>query len=237
LSIRFLAALPLIALLSAGPVFAQEPPQTATLTADGVGTVFTVPDIVIIDIGVTTQDAEPADALAGNDAAMQAVINAIIAAGVAEIDIATSGFSISPVYAPQRSGEIAPPPIVAYEVTNQVTVKIRDLANSGAVLNQVVAAGANRINSIRFEVDEPKAQQDEATQLAIADAMRRAQMMAEAAGVRIVRVLTVSSYLGGGPQPMMMERSFAAANQAVPVMAGERAITANATVTFEIAPR
>ena len=235
MSIRFLAALPVIALLSAGPVLAQEPPQIATLTADGIGTVYTVPDIVIIDIGVTTQEGAPADALAANDAAMQAVINAIIAAGVAELDIATSGFSISPVYGPQRSGDIAPPPIVAYEVTNQVTVKIRDLANSGAVLNQVVAAGANRINSIRFDVDEPKPHQDEATQLAIADALRRAELMAEAAGVRIVRVLTVSAYLGGGPQPYL-ERSFAVA-QATPIMGGERAITANATVTFEIAPR
>jgi uncharacterized protein YggE len=217
-------------------VLAQEAPQTATLTAEGIGTVYTAPDIVIIDIGVTTRDEAPADALAGNDAAMQAVIDAILAAGVAEADVATSGFTINPVYAPQRSGDVGMPPIVAYEVTNQVTVKIRDLANSGAVLNQVVAAGANQINSIRFDVDEPGPHQDEATRLAIADALRRGELMAEAAGVRIVRVLTVAAYFGGSPQPYM-ERAFAAAQSAVPIMGGERAIQANATLTFEIAPR
>jgi uncharacterized protein YggE len=161
------------------------------------------------------------------------VIDAIKAAGVAEADIATSGFSISPVYANQRSGDQAPPAIIAYEVSNQVTVKIRDISASATVLDRVVAAGANRINGIRFDVAEPEPMRDEALQLAIADARRKAELMAEAAGVRLVRVLTVSAY--GNAQPVFERAAFAAA--AVPIMGGERAISANATLTFEIAPR
>jgi uncharacterized protein YggE len=219
--------------VAAAPAMAQNAPQTATLTADGVGMVFAQPDTVIITIGVTTRGDTPAAALDANSTDMQSVIDAILGAGVDEADVTTSGFSISPVYSNQRD-EQQPQRITGYTVSNQVTVRIRDIATSGDVLNQVVAAGANQINGIRFDIAEPQPLQDEAMAAAIADAQRKAELMAEAAGVQLVRVLTVSAYANSGPQP---QYDLMRAAVAVPIMGGEQAITANATLQFEIAPR
>ncbi len=219
----------LLLAFAAAPAAAQETPQLATLTADGTGQVFAEPDTAIVTIGVTTRGDTPAAALAANSADMERVIDAILAAGVDPADVQTSGFSISPIYSTQR-GDGQPQLITGYNVSNQVTVRIRGIKASGGILNEVVAAGANQINGIRFDFADPRPLQDAATEAAIADARRRAELMAAAAGVRLVRVLTVSAY--ANVQPMFEAR----AAIAVPVMGGEQAITANATLTFEIAP-
>ena len=223
----------LLLAFAAAPAMAQPAPETATLTAEGTGTVFAEPDIVVITIGVTTRGDTPAAALSANNADMQAVIDAVLAAGVEEADVATSGFSINPVYSELRENNQSPR-IVGYNVSNQVTVRIRDFDSSGDVLNQVVAAGANQINGIRFDIAEPEPLRDEAMEAAIADARRKAELMAAAAGVRIVRVLSVSAY--GNVQPQFEMAARVSANT-VPIMGGEQAITANATLTFEIAPQ
>jgi uncharacterized protein YggE len=236
---RLFAALS-VAVLIAAPAFAQvpEPPQIATLTVDGEGQGFKAPDIVIIDIGVTTRADTPAAALADNSTQMQAVIDVVRGAGVEERDVSTSNFTINPVYAEQRPENYnQPPEVIGYEVTNQATVRIRDISNSGTILDRVVAAGANRINGIRFTIDEPQPIRDEAMQAAIADAQRKAEVMAEAAGVRLVRILSLSTY--ANVQPVAMQRmDFAAAEAAPPppILGGEQAITATATIVYEIAP-
>jgi uncharacterized protein YggE len=219
----------LLLAFAALPAAAQEAPQIATLTADGTGEVFAEPDTAFVTIGVTTRGDTPAAALAANSADMERVIDAILAAGVEAADVQTSGFSISPIYSNQR-GEGQPQQITGYNVSNQVTVRIRGIKTSGDILNQVVAAGANQINGIRFDFADARPLQDAAMEAAIADARRRAELMAAAAGVRLVRVLTVSAFASA--QPMFEAR----AAIAVPIMGGEQAITANATLTFEIAP-
>lgn len=217
---------------AAAPAMAQAPAEPATLTAEGTGIVLAAPDIVIITIGVTTRGDNPAAALDANSADMRSVIDSILAAGVPESDIVTSNFSISPIYANRQQGDNQPLPIIGYSVSNQLTVRI-DIDASGAVLNQVVAAGANQINGIRFDIAEPQPLQDEATTAAIADARRQAELMASAAGVRLVRVLSVSAYANSNSQVQFLAR----AEAAVPIMGGEQAITANATLVFEIAPQ
>lgn len=226
-----------LTVIAATSAFAQTAPEVATLTAEGTGTVHAAPDTVIIDIGVTTRGATPAEALAGNTADMQRVIDAVLAAGVPETDVATSNFSINPVYADQQPTrtDTTGPVIVAYEVSNQVTIRIDGVADSGAILNQVVAAGANRINGIRFDIAEPQPLRDEAVTAAITEARRQAELMAAAAGVTLVRVLSVTTYANAQP---MYDRAVAfAAAAPVPIVGGEQAITATATLTFEIAPR
>ncbi len=217
---------------AAAPAMAQNAPEMATLTADGAGVVLAAPDTVVITIGVTTRGDNPAAALDANNADMQAVIDSILVAGVEESSVATSNFSISPIYANRTpGGENDPLPIIGYSVSNQVTVRV-DIDASGGILNEVVAAGANQINGIRFDIAEPEPLQDEAMAAAIADAQRKAELMAEAAGVRLVRVVSVSAY--GNAQPQF---NVARMEAAVPIMGGEQAITANATLVFEIAPR
>ena len=199
------------------------------------------PDIAIVTIGVTTRGETARAALDENSTETAKVIAEIRGAGVADKDIATSGFAVSPVYEqrPPRAGGddggvIELPKIAGYQVDNAVRVTIRDLAASGALLDTVVSAGANQISGIDFDVSDPKAAADEALRLAIVDARRKAELMAAAAGVRIVRVLDVS---GGGGMPMFSRAvAFDAAPAApVPVMPGESRVQANATIVFEIA--
>lgn len=231
---RLALFLPLMLLLSA-PAAAQQDETNPTLTASGEGTAVAPPDIATINIGVTTRADKPAEALAANSTDMQAVIDAVTAAGVEDSDITTSGFSISPVYGSQEfEAAVAETPIVVgYEVTNQLMVRIRNIDSSGALLDAVVEAGANQINGISFEIDNPQALQDEAMQAAIADARRRGELMAEAAGVTLVRLVSVSSLATGSPQ-FDQAVSFRAE---VPIIGGEQTVTAQATLVWEIAPR
>lgn len=227
---RLALLLPLL-LFTTAPALAENETQIATLTADGTGVVSVAPDIVIVTIGVTTRGGNPVETLEENSASMQAVIDAVIAAGVAERDVATSGFSIGPIYADQRAGEgNEPARIIGYNVRNQVTVRIRNLDASGGILDLVVEAGASQINGIRFDIADPQPLEDEAMAAAIADAVRKAELMAAAADVRIVRILSVSAYSNSQPQFEVQRLA------TVPIMGGERSITANATVIFEIAP-
>lgn len=226
---RLLVLLGLV-MVAVAPAAAQELPDVPSLTASGTGVAYGTPDIVTINIGVTSRADKPADALTANNTDMEAVIAAIAAAGVDEADIATSGFSINPVYSDDYSSREGPQ-VVAYEVTNQLTIRIRDISQSGAVLNLVVEAGANQINGISFDIDEPQALQDEALRLAIADARRTAEVMADAAGVTLGGVLSVQAFADA--QPMFESRAYAM-NQAVPIVGGERSISASATVIFAI---
>ncbi len=226
-----LALIASLLVFAATPSLAQNAPETATLTAEGTGAVMATPDILVVSIGVTTRGDTPSEALSANSADMQNVIDAILAAGVDQADVTTSGFSINPVYAELRPADDQTQRIIAYNVSNQVTVRIRDINASGDILDQVVTAGANQINGISFDIANPQPLQDEAIQAAIADAQRRAQLMADAAGVRLVRVLTVSTYANNQPQFDMVRA------MAVPIVAGEQAITANATLVYEIAPQ
>jgi hypothetical protein len=225
------------ALLFALPAAAQMSPQVPTLVANGEGTAYVVPDIAIVSIGVTTRGRTAAAALAANSTDLGNVIATVKGEGVAERDIGTTGFSIYPVYEQPAEGQPQPnpPKIVGYQVTNEVRVTIRDIASSGGILDHVVAAGANQVNGITFDNADRKTPADAALADAIKDATRQAAIMAEAAGVRLVRIVNVSASSGGGG-PVYARMEMAAAPP-VPVMPGQQAVTANATVTWEIAPQ
>jgi uncharacterized protein YggE len=237
-----LARLALIALAlpAALPAAAQQVPNDVqpTLIANGEGEVKVVPDLAIVTLGVQTRATTSAGALAANSSDLQAVVDAIKAAGVLEKDIATSGFSVTPLFQTLRPPSDQPAPIIGYSVSNNVTVTIRDVAKSGPILDQVVKAGANRLSGIAFDISDKKSAEEAAMKAAIAEAKRRGELMAEAAGVRLVRILSVNATPnGGGPVPVFARQEFAAAQAAPPVMAGQRSVTANATITWEIAGR
>lgn len=235
---RILAAPALAAMLAfAVPAAAQMNPQVPTLTANGTGTVYAVPDIAIVSIGVATRAATAAAALSQNSAEMAQVIATIKAEGVARRDIGTTGFSVYPVYEqqqPTNGNPTEPPRVVGYQVSNEVRVTIRDIGASGAVLDKVVSAGANQVNGISFDSSDRKGPADAALADAVADARRQAEIMAAAAGVRLVRIVNVNASSGGGP--MFARAEMMAMDAAVPVMPGQREVSANATVTWEIVP-
>lgn len=222
----------------APPAFAENNPPM--LAANGEGAETAAPDIAIVTLGVVSRADSARAALDANNADMDKVIQAMRGEAIADKDIATTGFSISPVYSnpPQpRPGERpAEPAIVAYQVSNQVRIVVRDLDKTGTVLDRAVTAGANHAGSINFDIEDRQALADKAIGAAIADARRKAELMAAAAGVRLVRVLSVNASEGGGA-PMYRREAMMAAAPPVPVMGGELSITANASISWEIAPQ
>jgi hypothetical protein len=190
------------------------------------------PDIATLTAGVVTDAPTAEAALAENARRMNAVIAAIKRSGVADRDIQTSQLSIQPqmVYA-----ENVPPRVSGYQATNTVTVKVRNMANVGKTVDALVNVGGNQLNGVAFGLDNPDAALDRARADALKKARARAEVYAQAVGMRVSKIISIQE--GGAvapprPMPMMMAR--AAMAEATPVAAGEVELTANVTVTFEL---
>jgi uncharacterized protein YggE len=214
------------------PVLAEPP----TLTVTGQGSASATPDIGTIRAGVETEGKTAAGALAANNALAGRLIATLKEAGVAPRDIQTGALFVEPRYSrvsgsqPQRA-----PEVVGYRVVNEVAITIRALANMGAILDQVVQAGANRINSIGFGLSDDSAVTDEARRRAVADAKRIAALYAEAAGVKLAGILSINEGGSFQPQPRggLMMRAEASS---VPIEAGKSTVRASVTIVWEIAP-
>ena len=206
------------------------PRRPATVTVSGAGTVAAAPDLAEITIGVVTQALTGAQALAANSQAMERLLQALGGLGIAARDIQTTNISVSPLRRPDGQ----PPEITGYEVSNQVRVKVRDLARLGRVLDQQVGQGANLVYGIRFGLQEPAPRLDEARKLAMADARRRAELYATTAGLKLGRVVAVQEAGAASPRPEMAPRVMMSA--AVPVVPGEQEIQASVIVTFTLEP-
>lgn len=218
--------------------FAADPiPATLTLTADGV--VSAAPDTAIVSLGVV-QEADTADAaLSANNKAMEKTLAALKDAGVADKDIATSSFTIDPVmvYPPQKAdGTQEAPKITGYRVSNAVTVKLRDIAKAGGLLDKVIRVGANDVRGISFTVDNQDSLMDQARVAALKTLETRAALYAQTAGFTLKRILAISE--GGQqnpPMPMLMAKA-APQGDSVPLATGEQDIRATVNVTWEIEP-
>ncbi|WP_157220043.1 SIMPL domain-containing protein [Flavisphingomonas formosensis] len=197
------------------------------------GSVTRVPDIVTISAGVVTQAQTAAAAMSDNASRMAAVVAALKKAGVADRDIQTNAINLNPQY---RYADNQPPVLTGYQATNQVSVKFRDIKRTGAILDALVAQGANQINGPNFGVDQPDAALDEARAQAIATARKRADLYARAAGLSVKRILAISEGEAASPprpMPMMaMARMEKAADTAVE--AGEQKLAISVTVSFEL---
>ena len=226
------------ALAAAMPAAAQQPAVVAPLDGGtrldvvATGETSRVPDIVRINAGVTTQAPTATEAIRQNAARMESVRAALRRAGVAERDIQTSAINLYPDW---RHIENRTPELVGYRAQNQVSIRFRDIANAGRILDALVAAGANEINGPSFGIDQPEAALDEARTAAVANARARAELYARALGMRVVRILSVSE-AGMGympPQPVMM-RGEMAAQAMTDIVPGEQTLTASVTVSFEL---
>jgi uncharacterized protein len=239
------ARMTLLAVCAAGllfaaplPLRAAEEPPPATMTLTGSGEVQAKPDMAVIASGVVSEAKTAREALSANNAAMAEVIAAMKKGGVAEKDLQTSGFSVEPqyVYPPQgKDGRREPPRIVGYKVSNRLSVKVRDLEKLGGLLDLSVSLGANQVSGVAFGITEEAPLRDEARKQAMADALRKAKLYAEAAGVSLKRILSIGE--SGGPrppQPLVVRSMKMEAAEAVPVEAGELTLTADVNVTWEI---
>ena len=210
-----------------------------TVSAEGKST--RTPDLAVFSAGVTTQGNTAGEAMSANAAAMTRVIAALKKAGVADKDIQTSSINLNPVYGQPVMGPngqvVNEPRIVGYQAVNMVTVRARDIKNFGKVLDALVASGANQISGPSFQMSDPSTAQDEARLGAMKAARTRADLYARAAGLRVVRIVSISEGGYNPPQPkyaMMEARSADAAS--TPVQAGEVEAQVSVTVQFELAP-
>ena len=234
LAAAFAAAL----MLAAPASLAQTVEPKRTITVQGEGTVSAKPDTASINAGVLAEAKTAREALSANTEKMTRVFDAIKSAGIKEEDIRTSGFSINAVYShsPRKpDGSHEDPKITGYRASNNVTVIIRDLDNVGGVLDELVTAGANNVNGVNFFIENPQSLMDDARRIAVEDALRRATILAGAAGANLGSVMTINESGGYRPAPMMM-RSMAMdeSAKAVPVAAGTQDITSNVNIVIEL---
>jgi uncharacterized protein YggE len=212
---------------------AQTAPPQRVLTVSGVGEVKGAPDQAQLSTGVVTQAATAAAALASNSRAMTSVFDTLKRAGIAEKNIQTSNFSVSPQYASTKPG--GPSHIAAYQVSNTVTVMVDKLDKVGPALDALVAAGSNQIDGPNFSIADPKPLLAKAREEAVKDATARAQTLAAAAGVTLGAIVSISE--GGGyapPQPMYRMAMTASPAPPPPVSAGEESVSASVSITWEI---
>lgn len=212
------------------------PAEAGELLVEGVGEVAATPDMATIRIGVETREREAADALAENNSQAAKIIAAAKAAGVEARDIQTSNLSVYPQYEAGTQGQPRgddPPRLVAFVVSNEVQIRIRDLDGMGALLTGLVDAGANQMGSVAFAVDDDAALLQEARKRAVADARAKAEAIADAAGLGLGPILSIEeSGLSDGPRPRASYRMSA---EAVPVEAGEMVISAGVRIVWAIA--
>lgn len=217
------------------------PAYAGTISIEGRGEVAAAPDMAMVTSGVTTQGDTAREALDANTAAMAELIAALKGSGIADRDIQTSGFSVNPnyVYSEDRdaNGYTLPPKINGYQVSNTVTVKVRQLEELGTILDQSVTVGANTVNGVSFSVADPSELLNRAREAAFADAEAKAELYAAAAGTTLDEIVSISEKQGfNEPQPYpMYARAEMADSAKVPVEAGELSFAINVSVQWELA--
>jgi len=199
---RIAASLTLvIGLLAAGCMTVDAPDPRprpgAGISVTGTGKVAVVPDTALVHLGVELRAPSLVDATAQASRQMSAVLERVKALGVGERDITTVTYSVEPVTPPRRTEEEAVR-ITGYRVVNVVQLRIRELAAVGRIVEAAMAAGGTTIRSVRFTVADPTKPEAEARALAVRDAQARAGQLAEAAGLRLAELISLTE----GPPPL-----------------------------------
>lgn len=219
----------------AQPVPAQPSPR---ISVTGEGEVSVAPDMAILTLSVLREAETAREAVAASSEAMKQLLSALKAAGIAERDLQTAGLSIQPRYTqPGPQAKPQAPKISGYTASNALTVRVRDLSAVGAILDKTISLGVNQGGDISFVNDDLKPSLTEARKRAVADAMERARTLADAAGVKLGRILAIEEQsLRPGAMPMGKMMRAAAADSSVPVERGENSYSTSVTMVFEIAP-
>lgn len=202
-----------------------------TITVSATGTVAAVPDTALVQVGAVTTGANVQDALDANSAVVDRLIAGLKDLGIAERDISTTRFDVSPEYNRNQKSGNEPPSISGYRVTNMLQVRVGNLQLFGTVLDRAVQLGANQVGGVELIVSEAEKLKDEARQKAVAEARSRGQLYAEAAGVRIVSIISIDEQ-GGSVEPRPMQYARTAAS--VPIEAGERTLSVDVRMVFAI---
>jgi len=224
-----------VALTACGPstpstITIQPQPPQRLITVTGTGMITLTPDIAYISIGVHTQNASAKDAVSENNTQAQAVMATIKGFGVAEKDIQTTNFSISPQQQYDTNGKVIG---ILYNVDNTIYLTMRDLTKLGDLLDATVSSGANNINSIQFDVADKTDALSQARLAAVTDAHKQADELTKATNVSLGDVQTISYYDSTAPINVQYAKA-ATLNEApsVPISAGSMQISTTVTIVY-----
>ena len=234
----FISAIVLVALAlgACSPTVVANPATPArTMSVNGSGQVFLAPDIAYINIGVHTENPTAAESVAQNKDQTQKVIDTLKGAGIDPKDITTTNFSI---WSNTQYGPDGQPTGTTYVVDNTVSVTVRKLDNLGDLLDSAVTSGANNINSIQFDIADKTAALKEARGEAIKNAKSQAQELADAAGVTLGQIQSISF---SDTLPVPYTNTFGkggggavAESAAVPIQPGQLSLTVTVNITYDI---
>ncbi|MDD2786396.1 MAG: SIMPL domain-containing protein [Patescibacteria group bacterium] len=207
-----------------------------TINIEGQGKVTAVPDIAQVQLGVVTDGATVKDIQTKNTDKMNAIIKAVKDLGVETKDIQTDNYNLNPKYDWSDGHQ----KLVGYTVSQNVTVKVRNLDKVGDVVSKGGELGANQIGGVQFVIDDPMVLQAQARDKAIDDAKQKADVLAKKLGLNVARVVSYSEYTSGSPVPMPYLTMAKAMDSSVrseiapSIEPGTQDVTANVTVTFEV---
>jgi uncharacterized protein len=229
------ALLPIALLAVATPALAAEitttPVAGTLLDITAQGTVSRAPDVAVVGAGVVTQAGKAGAAMTANAQRMSATIAALKSAGIADRDIQTQSISLQPQY---RYVENQTPVLTGYQASNRVSVKLRDLARAGAVIDALVSAGANQIDGPNLMVDKPETALDEARAKALTAARARAELYAKGAGLTVRRIVRIAESESYQPPVRPMAMAMRMEKSDTPIAAGEQDLSVSLSVTFEL---
>ena len=236
-------------------------PNQNTITVSGTGKAYAIPNVATFSFTISDTEKTVADAQTKATTAEKSALAVVRAAGVADKDIQTQYYSISPQY--EYRNAVCPTPAIynssassggsgsasviycpsgksvltGYQVSESISVKLRDLSKAGSLLADLGSAGVSNLNGPSFDVDNPDSVNAEARSAAIADAQSKAKELAKELGVRIVRITSFSENNGNYPQPIMYAMSAGAGSTktaAPEISTGEQEVNDNVTITYEI---
>lgn len=218
-----------------GPAAGDEREQPGHIAVVGEGVSTLAPDMAVLDLTVTREANTARAALDANSEAMRDVLKAMRDAGIAERDLQTSSFAIQPRYSHSQAREEKPPKLIGYTARNSLQVRVRDLDKLGAIIDTSVSTGVNEGGNVSFGNDDPSAALESARRQAVENALAKAGSIADAAGIKLGKVLSINEQFMH-PQPMMARESMvrSAAAAPVPMASGENSYSVRVNLRVEI---
>ena len=233
---NWMAAAMIATAAMAGAATAQaDDKHPRTITINATGSVEAEPDYATISLGVLTEAEKAGKAVADNATAMSRVIEAFKKAGIPAKDIATEQYAINPIYANYKSASGGQTNrIDGFRVTNSATVTARDVTRIGELIDLAAENGANQFTDISFRVSGLDEKLDAARRDAMSNAIRRGKLYAEAAGVELGKVMTISEHVHGiAPQPQYRSREASMA-ASTPIEPGQQRLSVSVSVVWEL---
>jgi uncharacterized protein YggE len=231
-----IAAVALLALTIANPVAAAEGganPNQRTIQVSGSGETQASPDLAVLSLAIETHAATAAEAAGRNGALAQKVSDALRAKLGDKGKTWTGGYSLNPEYGDQ-SRPNAKPSITGYQAQNTITVQTGALDLVGPLIDAAIAAGANRVNSLDFNLRDDTRARNDAIAKAAKDAQAQGQALAAALGLKLGPIINATTMSAERPQPVMFRAAAMSVNAATPVQPAEVTVPATVSLTYQI---